>query len=110
MRIIEGLNWNARVEVVYNKYQILTVSKMYKYEVGKMMYLFNANRLSESFLDYFSYVTSSSTYSTILVVHQPMQFTCLSFLPIDCNILLNFKELNLECYSQSNKKNAFFKI
>ena len=36
MRIIEGLNWNARVEDVYNKHQILTVSKMHKYEEGKI--------------------------------------------------------------------------
>ena len=34
MRIIEGLNSNARVEDVYNKYQILSVRKKYKYKVG----------------------------------------------------------------------------
>ena len=37
---------------------------MCKYEEGKMMYLFNANRLPESFSVYFSYISFSSTYNT----------------------------------------------
>ena len=78
MRIIEGLNWNARIEDVYNKHQTLTVSEIHKYEVGKIMYLFNANRLPESFLDFF---LSPSLVATILVVHQPVQITCPSFFP-----------------------------
>ena len=49
---------------VYNKYQILTVSKMYKYWSREVMYLFNANRLPESSLDYSSYISSSSTCNT----------------------------------------------
>ena len=64
MRIIEGLNWNARLEDMYNKRQIFTVSKMYKYEVGKMMlFLVFTNWLPELFLGYFSYISFSSTHN-----------------------------------------------
>ena len=75
IRLIEGLNWNARVENVYNKHQIFTISKMYKYDVGKMMYLCNVNRLPESYFDYYSYISFSSADNTrgasARVIHLP---------------------------------------
>ena len=89
MRIIKGLNWNAPVEDAFYKYQILTARKMYKYEVGKVMYLLNANLLPKSFLDFFP--ISLPPVPTILVTHQLVQVSCPSFLPIGCNILLNFR-------------------
>ena len=45
MRIIEVRLWNAPVADVYQKYGILAVNNLYRFEVAKFMYLCHCNQL-----------------------------------------------------------------
>ena len=66
LRIINKTTWQDRISIdrLYQKHKLLKVADVYKYELGKFMYLYNVKALPEIFDNYFLSLNQYHDYNT----------------------------------------------